>query len=169
MRDIKYIVLHCTAGSAQQKTSDILTYWKYKLGWKKRGYHFLVDYDGTIEQLTPLEEISNGVEGYNRNSIHVCYKGGWNGKDTRTTEQCKSLRYILCKLKSQFPEATITGHRYLSPDLDRDGVVEPHEWVKLCPCFNPILEYMEVNEFTYNAKYNDSVKLQFENLIVKRF
>jgi N-acetylmuramoyl-L-alanine amidase len=35
----------------------------------------------------------------------------------------------------------VVGHRDLSPDLDHDGVVEPHEWVKQCPCFDAIPEY----------------------------
>jgi N-acetyl-anhydromuramyl-L-alanine amidase AmpD len=29
----------------------------------------------------------------------------------------------------------VVGHRDLSPDLDGDGQVEPHEWIKLCPAF----------------------------------
>jgi N-acetyl-anhydromuramyl-L-alanine amidase AmpD len=39
-------------------------------------------------------------------------------------------------LKMQFPKAVVLGHRDLSPDKDGDGVVEKHEWVKACPCFD---------------------------------
>ena len=136
MRNIKYIVLHCTAGSAQQKTSDIISYWKNKLGWKSYGYHYLVSEDGTVENLTPIEKPSNGVKGYNEVSIHVCYKGGWDGTDTRTPAQKRSMLGIVRTLKAKFPSAQIVGHRDLSPDLNGDGKITPNEWVKLCPCFD---------------------------------
>jgi N-acetyl-anhydromuramyl-L-alanine amidase AmpD len=50
---------------------------------------------------------------------------------------------VLTILKKKQPDVKvrIVGHRDLSPDLDKDGVVEPHEWVKLCPCFNAEPEY----------------------------
>jgi N-acetylmuramoyl-L-alanine amidase len=35
----------------------------------------------------------------------------------------------------------VVGHRDLSPDLDKDGLVEPHEWMKQCPCFDAVPEY----------------------------
>ena len=28
------------------------------------------------------------------------------------------------------------GHRDTSPDLNGDGVIEPYEYVKACPCFD---------------------------------
>lgn len=141
MREINYIVIHCTAGSAQQKTSDIINYWKYKLGWKSYGYHFLISEDGTIENLTRIESESNGVKGHNHDSIHVCYKGGWNGTDTRTPAQKRSMDATVRTLKARFPKATVLGHRDLSPDLNGDGKITPNEWVKLCPCFDAKKEY----------------------------
>jgi N-acetylmuramoyl-L-alanine amidase len=136
MRNITHLVVHCTAGSAQQKTSDIISYWKNKLGWNRYGYHYLISSDGWIENLTPIEKPSNGVKGHNENSIHICYKGGWNGTDTRTDAQKNSLKEVLKMLKEKFPNAKIVGHRDLSPDLNGDGKITPNEWVKLCPCFD---------------------------------
>lgn len=141
MRVIKHIVLHCTAGPQDQKTTDIKAYWAKKLGWKTYGYHYLVSADGSVENLVPIENPSNGVAGHNANSIHVCYKGGWNGKDTRTSQQKAALLRIVTMLKGQFPTAKICGHRDFSPDLDKDGIVESHEWIKLCPCFDAGKEY----------------------------
>ena len=90
MRKIKFIVIHCTAGSAQQRTSDIWAYWKSKL-WSKPGYHKLVSADGTYETLADDETITNGVHGFNAVSIHICYKGGLDGKDTRTEAQKETI------------------------------------------------------------------------------
>lgn len=141
MRNITHIVLHCTAGSAQQKTSDIFSYWKNKLGWNRYGYHYLVSADGTIENITPVAQPSNGVKGHNATSIHVCYKGGHDGTDTRTKAQKLALLQLLTDLKKRNPAASIVGHRDLSPDLNGDGKITPNEWVKLCPCFDAAAEY----------------------------
>ena len=141
MRDIKFIVLHCTAGSAQQKTQDIITYWQTKLGWKSPGYHKLVSQDGSVETLSPDETPTNGVKGFNHSSIHICYKGGLNGKDTRTSEQKQTLEKLVKEYKKKYPKATVLGHRDLSPDLNKDGKITPNEWVKICPCFSAISEY----------------------------
>ncbi len=144
MREIKHIVIHCTAGGAQQKTSDIINYWKYKLGWKSYGYHWLVDADGTANRLTEDYAPTNGVKGHNANSIHISYKGGWNGTDTRTPEQKATLLDLVKKYKKLYPNAKVVGHRDLSPDLNKDGKIDSRDWVKLCPCFSPIEEYANV-------------------------
>jgi len=47
-------------------------------------------------------------------------------------------------LKQRFPDAVIVGHRDLSPDKDGDGIVERHEWLKLCPCFSAREEYKDI-------------------------
>ena len=44
---------------------------------------------------------------------------------------------------ADYPIREIVGHRDLSPDLDGDGVVEPEEWVKQCPCFDVASEREE--------------------------
>ena len=141
MREITKIVIHCTAGGAQQKTSDIINYWKYKLGWKSYGYHWLVDADGMPNRLTEDEKPTNGVKGHNANSIHLCYKGGWDGTDTRTPQQKETLLNLVNQYKKKYPKAKVYGHRDLSPDLNKDGKITPNEWVKKCPCFSPMDEY----------------------------
>ena len=42
----------------------------------------------------------------------------------------------LVALSEKYPDATILGHRDLSPDKDGDGVIETSEWVKHCPSFD---------------------------------
>ena len=140
-RTITHIVLHCTAAGAQQKTSDIFSYWKTKLGWNKPGYHWLVSADGNAERLSADEEPTNGVKNHNAHAIHICYKGGWNGTDTRTPQQKQKLKELVSNYMVKYPAAKVVGHRDLSPDLNGDGKITPNEWVKLCPCFDAKAEY----------------------------
>ena len=83
----------------------------------------------------------SGVGGTSANSIGIAYEGGLDVQgqpaDTRTELQKRSLRILVRVLKSDFPAITqVVGHRDLSPDLDGDGMVEPEEWTKACPCFD---------------------------------
>ena len=135
MRDIQYLVLHCTAGNPKQKTSDILHYWKNTLKWKSVGYHYLIDADGTIEQLADESQITNGVAGFNKVSIHISYKGGVeNGKpkDTRTEAQKLSILGLLKTLRKKYPKAIIQGHRDF-PNVK-----------KACPSYSAREEYKNI-------------------------
>lgn len=136
MRTIKYIVLHCTAGPRNQNTKEILNYWKNHNVWKNPGYHFLISEDGSIEELFPIDKPSNGVAGYNANSIHICYKGGQNGIDNRTQSQVKSQLELVTKMKARFPNAVVLGHRDFSTDSNGNGIIDRWEWIKSCPSFD---------------------------------
>jgi N-acetylmuramoyl-L-alanine amidase len=143
MRTINKIVVHCSGGSQDATVEAIKKYWK-KIGWKRVGYHFIIDENGVETQLESIEKLTNGVRNHNADSVHVCYIGGIeNGKpkDTRTIEQKQKLRLRVNALKAMFPHAKVYGHRDLSPDKDGDGVVEQKEWVKVCPCFDAVAEY----------------------------
>ena len=91
-----------------------------------------------------MSRIGAHAKGYNRNSIGICYEGGLNKdgkpKDTRTTEQRAALRQLVNELLARFPGCKVSGHRDLSPDQNRDGKIEPHEWIKPCPCFDVATE-----------------------------
>ena len=136
MREILFLTIHCSAGPQDQSTQSIKNYWANVLGWRSYGYHYLINKDGSIEELTPLEKPTNGVKGYNANSIHICYKGGEKGVDNRTQEKKESMVKLLRYLRTRFPKAKIKGHRDFSPDLNKNGIIEPREYVKLCPGFD---------------------------------
>lgn len=139
-RTITYIVLHATGGPQNQTTGEIKLYWKKKKKWKdKVGYHLLISADGFYERLAPDDEPTNGVAGHNAHSIHICYKGGWKDGapvDNRTPEQKRALLTLVRTMRGRYPGAKIVGHRDLSPDADKDGKVEEHEWLKACPSFD---------------------------------
>ena len=109
MREIKYIVLHCTATDQSAKVESIVKYWKRK-GWKNAGYHFIIDDLGNITNLQLLSKSSNGVRGYNANSIHISYIGG-KDEDDRTPAQEIAQEGLVKALHAVYPNAEILGHR----------------------------------------------------------
>ncbi len=139
MRKIERIVVHCTAGSPGAKAREIVN-WQMRprekggRGWRRPGYHFIVEADGRVVKTWPIDDVSNGVAGHNKGAIHVCYTGGVDMSkptlppmDTRTAAQKQSLITLLRKLHRLFPNAEILGHRDLAP--------------KACPSFNARKEY----------------------------
>jgi len=113
MRAIKYIAVHCTAGSQKATVNDLLAEFKRK-GWKAPGYHYVITADGNIHQLLDTEEVSNGVKGFNSVTVNIAYTGGMEAKDNRTDEQKKSLVTLLKLLRKRYPDAVIQGHRTLA-------------------------------------------------------
>ena len=124
-------------------------------GFQCIGYNFVVKLDGTVQTGRSLTIDgahcnSKGFSGqsYNKHSIGICYVGGTDvrgkAKDTRTPEQKKALRELIAKLVKEYPIKEILGHRDTSPDLNGDGVVEPNEWTKMCPCFDAKEEYKDL-------------------------
>lgn len=147
MRTIERIFVHCTAGSQKTTVEDLKREFKAK-GWKNPGYHYVVMPSGRVENLLSEENVSNGVQGYNSTSINVVYIGGidGNGKavDNRTEEQKKSLISLLKSLRERYPKARIMGHRDISPDKNGNGIIDPWERIKECPCFDAITEYKDI-------------------------
>lgn len=147
MRSIKRIFVHCTAGSQRQTVADLQAEFKRKR-WEHPGYHYVVQADGTITQLLDEKYVSNGVKGYNSTSINVAYMGGINAEgkatDNRTDAQKESLRKLLKLLKGRYQKAEIMGHRDISPDANSNGIVDPWERIKECPCFDAKEEYKDL-------------------------
>ena len=110
MRKINYIVCHCTATDQDATVKTIKNFWKNNLGWKNPGYHFIIEKNGIIHNLQPIDKLSNGVRGYNANSIHVAYIGG-KLIDDRTPQQKASMRSVVKVMQSMFPDAKVQGHR----------------------------------------------------------
>jgi N-acetylmuramoyl-L-alanine amidase len=139
MRKIERIFIHCTAGSQKQTIADLRAEFKRK-GWTNPGYHYVIPPDGTVTQLLDEQQVSNGVKGYNQTSINVAYIGGIDstGKavDNRTDAQKTALRQIVSALKNRYPDAEVLGHRDISPDTNHNGIVDPWERIKECPCFD---------------------------------
>jgi N-acetylmuramoyl-L-alanine amidase len=128
MRDIKYIVLHCTGADQNQSVDSIKAYWRDVLKWKQVGYHWIVEAGGKRHQLAKDEVSTNGVAGQNSKCIHLCYIGGKTG-DNRTDVQKQALIDLVKFYKSKYPTAVVQGHRDF-PNVAKD-----------CPNFDAIKEF----------------------------
>lgn len=145
MRRIDYLVLHCSATREGDSLSPEALEEAHRLrGFRCTGYHFYIRRDGTTVGTRPLKLVGAHVQGYNKHSIGICYEGGLDAAgraaDTRTSAQRSALRLLVSRLLRRFPNARVCGHRDLSPDLNGNGRVEPHEWLKQCPCFDVATE-----------------------------
>lgn len=150
MRTITFIILHCSATligshySFEMCCNDHI----HHRGWKDIGYHYYVERDGTVHCGRDEQEVGAHCRSHNTHSIGVCYEGGLDAQgraaDTRTPAQKVALRELLADLHRRYPAALILGHRDLSPDLNGNGLVEPNEYLKQCPCFDAAKEYREV-------------------------
>lgn len=162
MRTINRIFVHCTASWQETTTVESLKAEFRQKGWKNPGYHWVIFPNGKIVQLLSEDNVANGVKDYNANSIHVAWVGGicyqtvkdengWPKKkiasvDNRTPNQKQALFDLLTKLKLRYRNAQIMGHRDISPDLNHNGVIDPWERIKDCPCFDVMIEYMDINK-----------------------
>lgn len=153
-KDIKTIYIHCTAGYSG--LDGLRRFWR-SLGWKSDGYHLLVDLEGKVIEVVPFNKPSNGVKGFNANSINIAYIGGVDRKnvnkaiDSRTPAQKQGLitainQAILWIEKNggKKSQLSIKGHRDVSPDKNGNGKIDSWERIKECPSFDAIPEYKNI-------------------------
>ena len=135
-----YLFVHCTATPEGKHYDANWIKWLHmeKKGWSRPGYSDCIWLDGTLENLRPFDtddligewEYTFGVKGstmMNRNARHVVYVGGVKkdgrtAKDTRTTQQKKTLELYLKFMLLRNPKVTMVGHNYVQK--------------KACPCFD---------------------------------
>ncbi len=137
---IKRVFIHCTATrEGQDIDAATIRKWHLGQGWTDIGYHFVIRLDGSVERGRAENIPGSHVAGFNTGSIGVVYVGGLDAqgkaKDTRSPAQLQAMARLVGDLVKAYPGADVLGHRDASPDKDGDGVVEKHEWLKECPCF----------------------------------
>ena len=160
-RFINEIILHCSATpegrdvssatiDAGHKARKFSSYRDPKTGKTMYvGYHYIIHPDGRIEACRPESVRGCHASGHNANSIGICYIGGYASdgktvKDTRTPQQKAAIESLVSRLCAQLPIVRIIGHRDTSPDLNGNGIIEPFEWLKACPCFDAKTEYAHI-------------------------
>jgi N-acetyl-anhydromuramyl-L-alanine amidase AmpD len=104
-----------------------ITEWHVANGWSTCGYHYVIRRDGTIEPGRHERLPGAHVAGHNADSLGICLVGGINDKgqpdSNFTRAQWAALDHLVSQLVSQYPGATVSGHR---------------DWTdaKACPSFN---------------------------------
>ncbi len=148
-RRTEYVMWHCSAtppskdiGSGQ---IDIMHKAK---GWDGIGYGLVVCRDGHIEVGEDLKKAGAHVKGINNISIGICMIGGVDedgkAENNFTDEQWQAAKHVFEFMTLLYPDAKHLGHRDMSPDLDGDGRVQRHEYMKDCPCFS-VRQWIENN------------------------
>lgn len=144
------IVLHCSATKPSQHIGRAqIEEWHVARGFASIGYHFVITRAGDLEIGRPLEDIGAHVEGFNGRSVGVCMVGGLdergvplqNAPAQFTPAQWATAKIVVAFLRRAYPEARVCGHRDLSPDQNKDGRIEPREWLKTCPGFDAAMQF----------------------------
>ena len=151
---ISKIVIHCSATREDQSYSakQLERDHNARKILSPMGYHVYIRRSGEVIPGRSLNEVGAHVRGFNFGSLGICYEGGLdkegNPKDTRTEQQLNAILQTLIEIINKLQtngcdikKIKILGHRDLSPDIDGDGEVEKHEWLKECPCFDAKEEY----------------------------
>ncbi|MFC2110494.1 N-acetylmuramoyl-L-alanine amidase [Bacteroidota bacterium] len=154
-KNVRFIVIHCTAGFGNIKS--IKAFWKSK-GWRTGGYHRVIKQNGKTHTLYPFGRVTNGVKNHNHECIHISYIGGVDPKDykkamdTRTNAQKDSLTKNITEALQWIDlnggdstKVEILGHRDFSPDQNGNGKIESWERIKECPSFEVKNEYKWLN------------------------
>lgn len=146
-RLIDLIVVHCSASpNGKPITSEDIDRWHAARGFTRNpaligfneprlkhiGYHYVIYANGPVRIGRGEQEVGAHVAGFNARSIGICMVG----TDRFSGAQWASLAGLVRGLQTRYPSARVVGHRDLSPDQDRDGIVEKWEWLKTCPGFD---------------------------------
>ena len=120
MREIKKIILHCSA-TVEGKDYSVKEIRKWHMreprNWSDIGYHYVIrkDENGTIERGRPVERQGAHTLGENSTSVGICYIGGVDkdikAKDTMTLCQEESFIKLVESLRLIFGEnLPVYGH-----------------------------------------------------------
>jgi N-acetylmuramoyl-L-alanine amidase len=146
LRRVHTLVIHCTATpEGREMTREDIKRGHLARGFRDIGYHKLVHLDGSVSEGRSEAVEGAHVSGHNTGTLGYSYIGGVDAqgraKDTRTAAQKATLLRLAEEAVARYGLKAIKGHRDFSPDKDGDGMVEPHEFIKECPCYSAIPEY----------------------------
>ena len=131
---IKTLILHCSDYQPPHSAFDIND-WHLKRGWAGFGYHYFINFDGSITMGRRHKWVGSHCKGVNSKSIGICLAG----KDTFTEDQGNSLASLILSLQAEIPTIKkIKGHREYS-------------LTKSCPNFS-LKTFKEAGRLVYAKK-----------------
>lgn len=124
--DVRWIILHTTAGSDDATIEDIRAAHLAR-GFSDIGYHFLVWRDGTVKAGRPIDTQGAHVRGWNDESLSVALVGHGD-LERPSDEQWAAAAELVATLAHTYkvPWDQVLGHR---ETYDRDG----QRRLKTCP------------------------------------
>ena len=130
MRQIKQIIVHCTATrpdwwekkTINEQVKEVEKWHVVDRGWKAIGYHYLVGRNGEVIQGRPIEMIGSHARGHNKDSIGIALFGGFGSDaDDLATEHFTPLQLaaaydLIRKLQGQYniKNERVIGHNRIS-------------------------------------------------------
>lgn len=134
------IIIHCSdTENGKSVSNQQIDSWHRARGFKKIGYHFVIDVNGEINKGRNTDEMGAHTEGHNMGSVGICLIG----KNKYSVSQFNSLRGLLNEIVGEFeiPLWNIYGHY----EFDRHGKTCPGFRITnlLCWYFNKSLDAMK--------------------------
>ena len=137
MRDLKRIIIHCTA-TPEGKHFDVATIRRWHVkdrGWKDIGYHYVIYLDGSVHEGRPVEQVGAHTSGHNADSIGIVYVGGCDAKmkakDTLNEAQETAMVNLIKALREQYGELSLHGHNeYAAKACPSFKVKDKFSWLK---------------------------------------
>lgn len=111
-------------------------------GFSDIGYNCYIPRNGPPNIARHPDARGAHVAGFNNTHFGICLEGGLDPQgrpeeEAFTGSQLEHLEAAIRWYLRVYPTINqIGGHRDFSPDLDGDGVIERHEWLKKCPCMS---------------------------------
>ena len=105
--------------------SDLYQWHVVEKEWPTIGYHIMINQQGMIFILNPLQEYCYHTIGENHRSIGICIAGGWaegnEWVDNYSIRQKHNLKAVCGLLRDIYPEAEVMGHRDAQADRECPG------------------------------------------------
>lgn len=80
-----------------------------RAGWHV-GYHYVIDWDGTVTQTREHDEEGAHTLGMNKKSIGVCFMGNFDNH-LPSEEQLESWEKVYAEIQASFPNLPVRPHR----------------------------------------------------------
>lgn len=135
-REINECIIHCSA-SGPHTTRDDIKRWHKQKGFTDIGYHYVIEYDGSIKLGRSIDEPGAHCKDHNSDTVGICLVGGYDGKKLHhfSQSQLRSLDTIIEGLRLTYGNIPVVGHHQYN-----------HH--KTCPCFD-VHKYMEDKTMVY--------------------